>query len=223
MLFPHQMMGGNHFMYPQMLQRRWANAPQPMMRAPAVNYMMLANQGRGVAGRGRGRGGRKGKNQGGRGNGAQPGFKYTANARNQRGTQMLGPQGVPPQMAAAMAAAPQGANTAMLAAMGAQAQMPKGQPHPMVQPQAQAQAQAQAPAQVLSHSELAKLAPERQKETIGERLYPLVQAIEHEQAPKITGMLLEMDNTELLHLTESPKALRDKVEEALSVLREAKD
>ncbi|KAG2319593.1 hypothetical protein Bca52824_012806 [Brassica carinata] len=40
-----------------------------------------------------------------------------------------------------------------------------------------------------------------------------------ESAAKVTGMLLEMDQTEVFHLLESPEALKDKVAEAMDVLR----
>lgn len=54
---------------------------------------------------------------------------------------------------------------------------------------------------------------------LGENLYPLVEQLEPESAAKVTGMLLEMDQTEVLHLLESPDALKAKVAEAMEVLR----
>lgn len=54
---------------------------------------------------------------------------------------------------------------------------------------------------------------------LGEQLFPLVERIERETAGKVTGMLLEMDQTEVLHLIESPDALKNKVAEAMDVLR----
>ena len=63
------------------------------------------------------------------------------------------------------------------------------------------------------------LAMGQQKRTIGDRLYPLVHAAKPELAGKITGMLLELDNPELLYLLESPGALQAKIQEALQVLK----
>merc|ERR1719296_524193 len=72
--------------------------------------------------------------------------------------------------------------------------------------------------ETLTLSALASASPEMQKNMIGERLYPLIHASQPELAGKITGMLLEMDNSELLHLLESPEALNAKIAEALQVL-----
>eukprot|EP00252_Welwitschia_mirabilis_P009094 TRINITY_DN213_c0_g2_i1.p1 TRINITY_DN213_c0_g2~~TRINITY_DN213_c0_g2_i1.p1 ORF type:complete len:660 (+),score=152.29 TRINITY_DN213_c0_g2_i1:400-2379(+) len=66
---------------------------------------------------------------------------------------------------------------------------------------------------------LANATPEQQRTMLGESLYPLVDQLEHDHAAKVTGMLLEMDQTEVLHLLESPEALKSKVAEAMEVLR----
>ncbi|XP_015898573.3 polyadenylate-binding protein 7 isoform X2 [Ziziphus jujuba] len=69
---------------------------------------------------------------------------------------------------------------------------------------------------------LAAASPEQQKQILGERLYPLVLKQKPDLAAKITGMLLEMDNSELLLLLESPESLTGKVEEAVQVLKISK-
>lgn len=51
----------------------------------------------------------------------------------------------------------------------------------------------------------------------GERLFPLIQTMHSNLAGKITGMLLEIDNSELLHMLESPESLRSKVTTWLSL------
>lgn len=68
-------------------------------------------------------------------------------------------------------------------------------------------------------SMLAAALPEQQKQILGERLYPLVEKRQPDLVAKITGMLLEMDNSELLLLLESPDSLATKVEEAVEVLK----
>ncbi|KAJ8651039.1 hypothetical protein MRB53_004062 [Persea americana] len=71
-------------------------------------------------------------------------------------------------------------------------------------------------------SMLAAASPQQQKQILGERLFPLVTKHKSELAAKITGMLLEMDNSELLLLLESPESLATKVEEAVQVLKLSK-
>uniref|UniRef100_A0A2P2MLQ4 Polyadenylate-binding protein n=1 Tax=Rhizophora mucronata TaxID=61149 RepID=A0A2P2MLQ4_RHIMU len=66
---------------------------------------------------------------------------------------------------------------------------------------------------------LANATPDEQRTMLGENLYPLVEQLEPDASAKVTGMLLEMDQTEVLHLLESPEALKAKVAEAMEVLR----
>lgn len=83
-------------------------------------------------------------------------------------------------------------------------------------PQAAVLEQGQGP---LSPAVFSSASPEEQKEMLGEQLFPLVQAIQPSMSGKITGMLLELDNSELLHMLESPESLRTMVDEAVTVLQ----
>jgi len=70
---------------------------------------------------------------------------------------------------------------------------------------------------------LAAAQPQEQKQMLGERLYPLISRIcKDSDAGKITGMMLEMDNAELLMMLENEELLQDKVNEALNVLNSSK-
>uniref|UniRef100_H2YP41 Polyadenylate-binding protein n=1 Tax=Ciona savignyi TaxID=51511 RepID=H2YP41_CIOSA len=71
----------------------------------------------------------------------------------------------------------------------------------------------------LTSSMLAAAQPQEQKQMLGERLYPLIEQSHPDLASKITGMLLEIDNSELLHMLESRESLKAKVEEAVAVLQ----
>jgi len=117
---------------------------------------------------------------------------------------MKGPQGAP--VRPGMPSAPKGGYA------GAAAR-PAG-PAPGVVPMGSATGE------LLTTATLANATPEQQKQLLGERLFPQVMALQPEQAGKITGMLLEMDNGELLLLLESNEALVAKVDEAMQVLRQ---
>merc|ERR1719506_2188007 len=93
---------------------------------------------------------------------------------------------------------------------------PQGARPPM--PQQQLAPQQPAGAQGLNASALAAAPPAVQKQMIGEKLFPLIAKIHPEMAGKVTGMMLEMDNSEFLMLLESEPQLRSKVNEALQVL-----
>ncbi|KAG6374440.1 polyadenylate binding protein [Boletus reticuloceps] len=83
---------------------------------------------------------------------------------------------------------------------------------------------AQPEVSVLTNTALANASPMEQKQMLGEVIYMRIAPSQPELAGKITGMLLEMDNAELLHLVESNEAMNAKVNEALTVLHDfAKD
>ncbi|MFT7811704.1 polyadenylate-binding protein 1-like [Arapaima gigas] len=125
-------------------------------------------------------------------------------------TQTMGPR---PSTAAAAAAGPVRSVPQYKYAAGVR----NPQQHLNTQPQVAMQqpavhVQGQEP---LTASMLASAPPQEQKQMLGERLFPLIQNMHPSLAGKITGMLLEIDNSELLHMLESPESLRSKVDEAL--------
>ncbi|QRW00002.1 RNA recognition motif protein [Ceratobasidium sp. AG-Ba] len=67
---------------------------------------------------------------------------------------------------------------------------------------------------------LASASPMEQKQMLGEAIYLQIHQSEPDLAGKITGMLLEMDNSELLHLLDTPDAMHAKVQEAIAVLND---
>ncbi|KAI1741546.1 polyadenylate binding protein [Xylaria scruposa] len=62
--------------------------------------------------------------------------------------------------------------------------------------------------------------PAHQKQMLGEAIFPKIAAIQPDLAGKITGMLLEMDNAELVQLVDDDAQLRAKVDEAMAVYDE---
>merc|ERR1712018_448516 len=124
--------------------------------------------------------------------GQRPNFKYTAQVRNAAGPAPGMPAGMPAGVPT-MQAVPQ--------------QAP---------PQAAVFVQGQEP---LTASILAQAPPSEQKQMLGERLFPLIQGLYPDLAGKITGMLLEIDNSELVHMLEHQESLKSKVEEAVAVLQ----
>ncbi|KAG2496116.1 hypothetical protein HYH03_005719 [Edaphochlamys debaryana] len=144
-------------------------------------------------------GGFQGRGRGGRGG---PGGRGPPPGRGPAGAGGRGPNGPKPTGDAAVPAA------AAAAAAAAPAAAPAAEP------------EAPAAQQPLTAAALAAAAPEQQKMMIGERLYPQVADLQPELAGKITGMLLEMDNAELLMLLESQEALLAKVDEAIAVLKQ---
>lgn len=125
--------------------------------------------------------------------GPAAGLKFTPNMRN-----------APTQANSAASAVPAGAGVAAAnglpnsAAADAALRLPNQEP--------------------LTTSMLANAPPQEQKQMLGERLFPLVHDMFPNLAGKITGMLLEIDNAELLHMLESQNSLKAKIDEAVAVL-----
>ena len=66
---------------------------------------------------------------------------------------------------------------------------------------------------------LAAAVPQERKQILGMKLFPKIQDMFPDTAGKITGMLLEMDNRDLVHILADQTLLDEKVQEAVYVLR----
>ncbi len=188
--------------------------PQPGRPSPQMMGMPFMNMGPAMArpaipGGGRGARGGRGGGQQGQGKPAGPGG---------RGGRGQPPNGAPNLMPNGQSPNPNFKYTQQVRNRDVQPNQPNqlNAPAPAQLPNT-----AQAPNKGLTIQELAAAAEEDQKQMIGERLFPLIQQQEPVLAGKITGMLLEMDNGELLHLLESQEALSEKIQEAISVLKES--
>lgn len=67
---------------------------------------------------------------------------------------------------------------------------------------------------------LAAAPPEQHRNILGERLYNYIVRSNPTLAPKITGMLLEMENSEIVKMLENSVVLDDKINEAKEVLQQ---
>ncbi|TNN14125.1 Embryonic polyadenylate-binding protein isoform 2 [Schistosoma japonicum] len=75
----------------------------------------------------------------------------------------------------------------------------------------------------LTISALAQLSEVDQKRALGEHLFPRIQTMYPTLARKLTGMLLGVDNAEVINLLESDDLLRAKCEEGISVLESSQN
>jgi len=157
--------------------------------------------------------------------GPRPGPRMTGAPRapmGQPGPQpmtMMARPGMPPVPMGAQQVRPQQSFKYTPTARNPPAQVMPGQmvaPGGAPPPQQAVLVQGQEP---LTASMLAAAPPQEQKQMLGERLFPLIQRMFPDLAGKITGMLLEIDNAELVHMLEDQNSLKGKVEEAVAVLQ----
>lgn len=217
-MYPPQVQGAPMFYQPGMPQRSFVGYPQQMVprrwtpgqggpqmmgvRGPHINYQLMPISGRPApAGAAAGQPPRGGRRRQGQAGGQQGG--------NMRQGQGQG-QGQP-----------QGQNYKYADNVRNRDQRPQGPGQPQQAAPADAPVQPPSATEPLTIKALAAAPEEQKKQMIGERLFPLIKQQQPVLAGKITGMLLEMDNGELVHLLESPPALTEKIAEALTVLQEA--
>jgi len=66
----------------------------------------------------------------------------------------------------------------------------------------------------------------KQRQILGELLFPQIQPLAGEHAPRITGMLIDLsvlEITEILDFLENPDLLKERVEEAKELILESEN
>lgn len=74
------------------------------------------------------------------------------------------------------------------------------------------------PQSFISKSELEGLEEDEKRNFIGERIYPLIEEKYNDNAPKITGMIIDMEYHQVMSAISSKQALMDKAKEAYELL-----
>ncbi|KAH0611910.1 uncharacterized protein H6S33_009962 [Morchella sextelata] len=143
-----------------------------------------------------------------------PQAQVSATGRGRGGIPPAGMQGVPPQ------GMPMGMSPRGPASAGRGAPRANAPPQQAVRQPIPASQAALPQVSSIDVNMFASRSHQDQKQLLGEALYPKIQKQHPDLAGKITGMLLEMDNMELLALLDDEPALRAKVDEALSVYDE---
>jgi polyadenylate-binding protein len=156
----------------------------------------------------------------------QPGANRVGAQQQQRMPGMVQqqrPQQQPMMQQQRMQTAPQGmAQAQQMYKSYGMARNPQPNQPQVYQPQPQAGIVVQGQEPLTAHM-LAQAMPQEQKQMLGERIFPLIERMYNgQESGKITGMLLEMDNSELLMMLESDELLRSKVNEAVAVLQSSK-
>lgn len=75
-------------------------------------------------------------------------------------------------------------------------------------------------ASIVSKSEVSNMNDEERKNYIGEKIYPIIEEHYGENAPRITGMIIDMDPSDLMPALESRKALEKLAAEGYNLLME---
>jgi hypothetical protein len=100
-----------------------------------------------------------------------------------------------------------------------QAPMPGMLSTPMKIPMPVPMAQTSAPAPDLDVNVIAAMSEESKVEYLGNILYPKIEEITGgEQAPKVTGMLLDQNVGDVIEIIQSPALLKKRVTEAMALL-----